>query len=266
MAESKTILVTGSSDGIGLETARQLMALGHRVILHGRNEQRLQAARTALRNPDLEGVIADFSDFKQVAALQEQMGRLTSHLDVLVNNAGLYAKGRSLNKDGIETTLAVNHFAPMLLTLKSRAFLAASTDPRVVTVSSGVHSGGSLNLDDLGMSQGFSAYSAYAASKLADLLCVGRLVREPGFEKVLSVGLHPGVISTKMLKQGFGMSGDSLEKGARTSVYCSTASDLWRYQGGYFVDSRNTKASSSAQDTKLQDALWQRSIEILKQY
>jgi hypothetical protein len=74
------------------------------------------------------------------------------------------------------------------------------------------------------------------------------------------------VISTKMLTQGFGMSGDSVEKGARTSVYCATAQDLWRYQGGYFVDSRNVRPSAMALDNVLQDLLWQRSAEILKSY
>lgn len=266
MASTKIILVTGSSDGIGLETARQLMARGHRVIVHGRNEQRLKAARAALQNPGVEGVLGDFFDLGQVVSMAGQLGKITPRLDVLINNAGIYAKERSVNADGIETTLAVNHFAPMLLTLKLKALLGQSDDARVVNVSSGVHSGGHLNLDDLSMQRGFSPYSAYAASKLANLLFTARLTREAGFEKVLTLGLHPGVISTKMLTQGFGMSGDSVEKGARTSVYCATAQDLWRYQGGYFVDSRNVRPSAMALDNVLQDLLWQRSAEILKSY
>jgi NAD(P)-dependent dehydrogenase (short-subunit alcohol dehydrogenase family) len=253
----KTILVTGSTDGIGLETARQLKALGHRVILHGRTQARLDAARKATGLE--EGLLADFSNFDEVAA----MAARAPDLDVLLNNAGVYLKQPSLNKQGIEMTLAVNHFAPMLLTLKLKAKLAGAEDPRVITVASGVHQGGSLDMKDFGLRGSYSPYGAYAGSKLANVLFAARLTHEPGFEKALCLSLHPGVIGTKMLREGFGMGGDSVESGAKTSVYCATAAGLEKYNGTYFNNSRPAP-SQAAEDKKMQEALWEASCMVLK--
>jgi NAD(P)-dependent dehydrogenase (short-subunit alcohol dehydrogenase family) len=250
----KSILVTGSTDGIGLETARQLKALGHRVILHGRNQQRLDSARKALDIED--GLIADFSSLDEV----KSMAFKAPALDVLVNNAGVYLKSRSLSKEGIESTLAINHFAPMLLTLS-----LSKVPSRIVTVASGVHHGGSLDLEDFTMARGFSPYGAYSASKLANVLFAARLARTPGYEKSLSFSLHPGVIDTKLLRLGFGAGGASLASGAKTSVLCSVGEGLEAYNGGYFSDSRPA-SSQAAQDIKKQEALWEASCSVLKPY
>ena len=146
----KRILVTGSTDGIGLETARQLKALGHRVILHGRSQARLDATRKALGIE--EGFLADFSSLDSVS----EMAKAVPDLDVLLNNAGVYLKQYGVTKEGVEQTLAVNHFAPMLLTLK----LKNKVKERVVTVASGVHHGGRLDMKDFSLANGFSPYAA----------------------------------------------------------------------------------------------------------
>ena len=188
----KTILITGSTDGIGLETARLLLkALGHQSdFAWAQPGNSVDQARGALGIE--EGLLADFASLDEVAAMA---GRVPA-IDVLLNNAGVYLKARSLSKEGIESTLAVNHFAPMLLTLKLKGALAKAERPRVVVVASGVHQGASIDVKDFGMAKGFSGYGAYAASKVANVLFAARLAREPGFEKALSFSLHPGVIAT----------------------------------------------------------------------
>ncbi len=256
----KTILVTGSTDGIGLETARQLLKLGHRVILHGRDSVRLAKARLELKPlGKVSGLLADFMDMRQVAAMAAQV----EQMDVLVNNAATWMNQRVLTKDGLEATMAVNHYAPMLLTLKLASVLERSPGPRVVTVSSVAHGSGRLNLDDPAMKQGHSGYAAYAASKLANILFAARLPRQAGFERVLSFSLHPGVITTKLLTRNFGMTGDGVEKGARTSVHCATAPGLENHQGAYFVDSRPSKPSAQALDAGFAEAFWNKSLESL---
>jgi NAD(P)-dependent dehydrogenase (short-subunit alcohol dehydrogenase family) len=129
-----------------------------------------------------------------------------------------------------------------------------------------VHRGASLDLDDFSMAKGFSPYGAYAASKLANLLFTGRLVREPAFEGILCFGLHPGVIGTKLLRQNFGVGGASLESGAKTSVLCATGEGLEGHQGGYFSDARPQEASAESLDLKKQDKLWERSMGLLRPY
>ncbi|HEY3236006.1 MAG TPA: SDR family NAD(P)-dependent oxidoreductase, partial [Polyangiaceae bacterium] len=114
------VLVTGATDGIGKETALELARLGARVIVHGRSEVRVAAAYEELQSvselPPPPPVIADFASLAQVRALATELGRRGLPIDTLINNAGVYMKRRELSAEGIELTMAVNHFAHVLLT------------------------------------------------------------------------------------------------------------------------------------------------------
>lgn len=257
-----TILVTGATDGIGLETARQLASRGARVLVHGRTEakaraacQTLAARGTATATP----VWGDLSRFAETRALAAQVLSEAPALDALVNNAGVFMNERVLSDDGHELTFQVNHLAPFLLTALLRPALEAAPQGRVVTVSSIAHARGRVQLDDLDSARGFDGYRAYAASKLMNVYFTHELARRLAGTKVTAYALHPGVITTKLLQAGFGMAGASVEAGARTSVYCATEPSLATVSGRYYADAREGVAAPHSNDPALEAELWRRS-------
>lgn len=253
-----TILVTGATDGIGLETAKELALLGHEVVLHSRDaEKALQAAekvRLAVPGAKLQTACADMSDLGQVVQMAHELNARMPRLDVLLHNAGVYMTQRKLSANGFEMTMAVNYFAPFVLTRWLLPVLKPSSDPRVVTVSSVAHQSGRIKFDNINSEQEFDAYGAYANSKLADILFANALAQRESW--LCSNSLHPGVIATKLLHTGFNMKGDTLEKGARTSVYLAISPEVRGVTGLYFDECREAQASALAKDHELDDALW----------
>ena len=235
-----TALVTGASDGIGLETARGLLKRGWRVLVHGRDQARAGAAVKALKGPQGRGRAGLGRPGRDGAGLgpgAPRSRRLAPGLDLLLNNAGVFEKERRLTKDGFERTLGINHFAHWVLTQRLRSSLQAVPAGRVVWVSSQVHVGADLALDDLDLQRGWSGYGAYGASKLANAATAAEQARRPEWKGVLAFSLHPGVVATKLLHQNFGAGGIAAEDGAKTSLYCGLQARLEKFNGGYFKDS-----------------------------
>jgi retinol dehydrogenase 14 len=255
----KTFVVTGATDGIGLETARQLLALGHRVLIHGRTAERANAAALTLGSP--AAVFGDLSQFREVRALAKQVEALTSSLDGLINNAGVYLKSRAVSVDGFEMTMAVNYLAPFLLTQLLLPLLHRSPDARVVHVSAALHTSGRIDLQDFNGEKNFSGPAAYTNSKLAQVLFSRELARRTTESTLTSLSLHPGVVTTKMLKSAFGMTGVPVQEGARTSVFCSTEEALKGRSGKYYTQCRETHASGLVSDERLGAALWDFSLQ-----
>ena len=255
----KTILVTGSTDGIGRATALALAERGCAVIVHGRNEARAGAAAQAIAaatgNRQVTPVAADFASLADVRALAERVQSICPRLDVLINNAGIAVRRRGTSADGYESTFAVNHLAPFLLTNLLRERLRASAPARIVNVSSGVHGSGHIDFDDLQMERGFDGWQAYCNSKLANALFTRELARRLNAREVSANFLHPGVIDTKLLHVNFG-GGSPVASGARTPVHLALAPELAGVTGAYFVNQRQTRASPSAGDHRLATALW----------
>ena len=242
------ILVTGSTDGIGLETALELARRGADVILHGRREDRLAEAvalvSKAAGRPMPAPVQGDFSSLVSVRQLAASLEERGVALDVLVNNAGIFHRKAELSIDGFELTFAVNHLAPFVLTHGLLAALKRSARPRVVNVSSMAHQRAALDLAHL--PPAFDPYGSYAASKLANVLFSNEFGRRSG---IASNSLHPGVVSTKLLTEGFGFRGqDSLATAAATSVKLAFDPALEGVTGRYFVAGREAQPARLALD------------------
>ncbi len=264
----QSVLVTGATDGIGRATAHGLVQRGWHVLMHGRTEARArkQAQKLADANGKVTPVWGDFAVMKEVVDLAAQVKSEIPALDVLVNNAGIYADRQTFNADGFEMTMAVNYFAPFLLTQHLFSPLIAAPAARIVNVSSMTHSGASLDFDDLHFEKHWSSYTAYATSKLANILFTKRLATEIKRTTATTNALHPGVIGTKLLRQGFGMGGGSVEDGARCSLFLATSPKLASVSGKYFVDCREEKPAAKARDERLGSKLWDESLSLLGDY
>lgn len=258
MSEEK-ILVTGATDGIGHETALELARRGAFVWVHGRNAKKVDAVVAEVRaigGPGAEGIVADLSRFADVRRMGEDLLRRADRLDVLLHNAGIYAEERTITEDGNEATLQVNHLSPFLLTHLLLPLLEKSAPSRVVVVSSIAHRRGQLDLQNLDLERGFTPYGAYALSKLCNIHFTVELAERVKDRGITANCLHPGVIGTKLLQQGFGMDGASTEQGAKTSVYLALSEEVEGVTGRYFNACREEEVAAPAKDVAARKGLW----------
>ncbi|CCQ91032.1 Short-chain dehydrogenase/reductase SDR [Nitrospina gracilis 3/211] len=269
--KNRTCLITGANSGIGYETARALGYMGAKLILVCRNPDKGQAALDSLRmrtgNDDMELMIADLASLHQVEELAEKVRARHNVLHVLINNAGLLQGRRELTEDGYETTFAVNHLAHYVLTLRLLDLLKAGSPSRIINVSSIVHLIGSIRFDDpFFEKKSYRAMSAYAQSKLANILFTYKLARLLEGSGITVNAMHPGVVATN-----FGHAGPLWYKlakvfarpfyirpqnGARTLIHLAASPQVENVTGTYFVRKRSVPTLPVSYDTSLQDRLW----------
>jgi len=263
----KTVLVTGATDGIGKMTATGLAKKDATVILHGRNKllggEIAEQIKKETGNLNVFYENADLTSLGNVSKLANTVTQKYGSLDVLINNAGVFMRGQTFSAEGIETTFAVNHLAHFALTLQLLPLLLRSPQGRVVTVSSVAHtSSPRIDFSDLQEINSYIDYSAYALSKLANVLFSNELAHLLKESSVTSNSLHPGVITTKLLYAGFGISGSPLEEGARTSVYLASEPALENTNGRYFSNSKEAEPSPYSYDPGTRKNLWDLSEEL----
>lgn len=263
-------LVTGASSGIGFETARGLSKHFDVVGIVGRNPDRLAEAAESLSSSDarIETFQADFSSLEEVRALAQDINTRFSSLDVLVNNAGVWHKDRTLSKDGYEETFAVNHLAHFSLTNQLKDLLAAGKDARVVNVSSSMHvRPKSMNWDDLMFEKSWKGFWVYGHSKLANVLFSNELARRWEDLGITSNALNPGNVRSRITRNNWLLNAlhrspvarmmiMSEADGARTSLHVATSPELHGVTGRYFDKVREAKPSKVAVDEEAARRLW----------
>lgn len=273
MPDSPTILITGATDGLGRALAQRLAAEGARLILHGRDSDRLDGIADALASAGSgdrgrpRTVVADLSDLGQVRRLTEELLDTTPRLDVLVSNAGIGSgepdgRTRRTSVDGSELRFAVNYLAGFLLTLELLPLLRASAPARIVNVASVGQS--PLDFDDLMLQHGYSGGRAYGQSKLAQIMSGFTLAAQVSAAEVTVNSLHPATyMPTKMVLQEIGRTVDSLEVGVAAVHRLVTAPDVSGITGKFFNRTREARANDQAYDPGARAELWERSLELV---
>jgi len=231
----KTILVTGATDGIGLETARMLVSLGHNVLLHGRNPAKLEnVERTLSDSPNGGGVESYLSDLSRpdaVKALAKAVAGKHPKLDVLINNAGVFKAPDPITPDGLDVRFAVNTIAPYLLTQRLLPLLG--TSGRVVNLSSAAQS--PVNPDALTGRVRLSDMAAYAQSKLALTMWSRTMALTLSKEGPAMIAVNPrSLLGSEMVKEAFGVDGGDLRIGAEILCRLALEDEFAAVSGLYF--------------------------------
>jgi NAD(P)-dependent dehydrogenase (short-subunit alcohol dehydrogenase family) len=231
----KTILVTGSTDGIGLETARMLVSLGHNVLLHGRDPAKLEKVeRTLSALPGggaVESCVADLSRMADVDALAKAVAEKHTGLDVLINNAGVYSSADLMTQDGLDVRFAVNTIAPYLLTKRLMPLFGSSG--RVINLSSAAQF--PVDPEALVGKGELSDGAAYAQSKLALTMWSRSMALSLRGEGPAIIAVNPkSMLGSKMVKQAYGVVGGDLRIGAEILTRAALSDEFAAASGRYF--------------------------------
>ena len=272
----KTVLVTGGTSGIGKATAVAMAAMGADVVVTGRDPERGERAVEEIwaesTGASVELLIADLAVQAEVRRLAEEFRERHDRLDVLVNNAGLVQSERTETPDGIETTLAVNHLAPFLLTNLLLDLLKKSAPSRVVTVSSEAQRWGNIDFEDLQSRCNYKGMPVYGMTKLANIMFTYELAERLKGTGVTATCVHPGAVNTRFgtsdrgpMTLLFRLSKPFMrtpEQGADTLIYLASSREVEGISGKYYSDRKWIEPQEVALAPDARRKLWEASEDL----
>lgn len=233
----KTILITGSTDGIGEVTAGVLAELGHTILVHGRSQEKVDRVVSQLEKeyPEsiIDGFVADLSEMDQVKSLGETIKASYKTIDVIINNAGVFVARERFTKNNLELRFAVNTIAPYLLTKLLLPVL--SPEGRVINLSSAAQS--SVNIPELTNTPNLSDNEAYAQSKLAITMWsteMARQLTEAGSNQIVASINPKSFLGSKMVREAYGSAGHDLRIGADILMRGALSEEFVGRSGQYF--------------------------------
>ena len=232
---SKTILITGATDGIGLETSKLLAADGHRLLIHGRNNEKLATTRALLSQisgtDEIETYQADLTRLDEVAELANAVSTRHKQLDVLINNAGVFKLAGPTIVNGIDVRFLVNTIAPYMLT--KRLLPLMSSQARVVNLSSAAQA--PVDLEALSGKRSLGDNEAYAQSKLALTMWSFQMAHALANEGPVIMAVNPAsFLASKMVKDAYGMAGNDLGIGADILMRAALSDEFADASGRYY--------------------------------
>ena len=268
--DEQTILITGSTDGLGLATAEKLVHRCAHVLMHGRSPQKLERALAKAgtdRGATVSGLLADLGSLDQVRRLARDVERDVERLDVLVNNAGVVVMdGRRESHDGFELTFAVNYLSHFLLTAELMPLLRESAPARIVNVASIGQA--PVNFDDPMAERDYEGFRAYVQSKLAQIMFTFELadrLRTAREDGVTVNALHPATfMDTQMLRVSMGATPRSeVAEGVESLWRLVADPELHGVSGDYFDQLEEATAEAQAYDADARRRLWELSEELV---
>ncbi len=265
--KGRTVLVTGSTDGIGKRTAHDLAAMGATVLLHGRNASKgAAAAEEIARSTGTDRpryINADLSSLSEVRRMAAELQDVD--IDVLINNAGIGTgppgAEREESRDGYELRMAVNYLAPFLLTHLLLPNLRSSAPSRIVNVASLGQS--RVDLDDLMMERGYERWGAYGQSKLALIMFTMELASRLEGSGVTVNAVHPGtMLDTKMVRETASPPRGDVQEGADSLTFLAASPRLEGVTGRFFDRQREERADRQAYDAGARRELYRQSVAL----
>ena len=251
----KHILITGSTDGIGKLVAIKLAKDGHRIYIHGRSQEKIKTAIAEIKeksnNENISGFIADLSDMDAVRKMAKQVKEEVSHLDILINNAGVFKTPTLLNKDGFDLRFVVNYLAPYLLTKEILPTLKKGTETRIINLSSAAQA--PVSYDAMLGKTHITLNESYAQSKLALTMWSFSLAKE--LEDIAVIAVNPGsLLNTKMANEAYGQHWSPAEKGSDI-LYDLAVSDKHADISGQYFDNDNGVYADAHPDAYNEEAI-----------
>jgi NAD(P)-dependent dehydrogenase (short-subunit alcohol dehydrogenase family) len=270
--KGKIVLITGATSGLGKITARECAMLGATVVFTtrdtGKGEQTKHELIQATNNKNIDVLYCDLASFVSIRTCCSEFLEKYDHLDVLVNNAGVWDYHRRESKDGIENIFATNYLAPFLMTNLLLPVLEKSAPSRIINVTSGLHSG-TIHFDDLESKKSFSGMKVYAHSKLALILFTRLLAKKLEGTGVTVNCVNPGMTKTELgrdagvfSKMFFKLLGKTAEKGAETTIYLASSPEVNSISGEYFEKKAIKQTNEETYDMDAANKLW----DISKKY
>jgi len=273
--KGRICMITGANSGIGRATALGLAEMGATIIMICRDKNRGENAQSEIieqtGNKSVDLFICDLSSQQSIRDFVSEFKQKYQNLHVLINNAGVVLRHRTLTVDGIETNLAVNHLAPFLLTNLLLDVIKESKPSRIINVSSAMHMNAQIDFEDLQSEKTYRGYRTYSRSKLALMYFTYELSKKLENTGVTVNSLHPGLIRTNLGRDQFIVARwmqkhlfKSPKKGAETSIYLATSPEVENVTGKYFANKQPRKSSEESYNKELAKKMWEISSELTK--
>ena len=270
MKDKKTILITGGTSGIGKALVEHFDKNNtYEVYFTARNEAKAKDFQQILTNSQY--ILMDFSSFESIVQGAQQVKSRIPSLDVLINNAGTWQMEFKETQDGVEMNFAVNHLAPMLLTLELMPVLKSADAARIINTSSGAHRRDILDLEDLEYrNKEYNGIATYSQSKLCNLLFSLELSNHLKDTNVTVNTVHPGYVQSSLFDNMGPRNMDAVPTsahGARSAIYVATSPALEQTSGKYFyLEQEESRISPMATNTQLSHSLWEQSKKYLESH
>jgi len=262
----KVAVVTGATGALGSAMASMLAAKGYRVVLLARNADTAEALASRIQGArgQAEVRLGDLSDLESARGLAADLSEGYPAIDLLVNNAAVFSKEREVTGDGFELMFATNHLGPFILTNALVGSLQAAAPARIVTISAPTTT--KLDFEDLQGAKQFSAFRAFGASKMCNLLSTFRLAKTLDPSQVTANVVHPGLIKSGLMAEAsplitglLNLVSKSPEKLAGNPVWVGTSPDIELVTGKFFKGRKLAEPASYSREEPIQDRLWQAS-------
>ncbi|MFW9828429.1 MAG: SDR family oxidoreductase [Candidatus Thorarchaeota archaeon] len=268
MIEGKICLISGANSGIGRATTKGLAEMNARVVMLCRSKERGEKAQkeivqeTGNKNVDL--IICDLSSQESIRNFVTVFKSKYSTLDILINNAGVMLKRRTLSVDGFEMNFAIHALAPFLLTNLLLDIIKKSAPSRIINVTSAAHKRAKIDFNDLQSEhKKYRLFTVYGTSKLAEMLFTYELSRKLEGTGVTVNAVHPGLVNTNLGREQSKFSQwfarkffKSPEEGAKTSIYLASSPEVEGVSGKYFANKEPQESSEESCNQENAKKLW----------